>query len=64
MKIPCPKCSGKANQIDERVECPHCGYSTDDFVRTRNRFARVSEAAPDITKPLPSRRVNGSKEEK
>ena len=65
MKVPCPKCTAMANQSGDSVQCASCGYSTDDFVVTRRNLAthRTGFAAPDITKALPSRKVNGSKKE-
>lgn len=63
MKVNCPKCSAQADKENESINCTYCGYSTDDFVITRSRFARVSEAPPDITRTLPSRKVNGSRRE-
>ena len=65
MKTRCPKCTAMANQNGERIDCPNCGYSSDDFIVRRRNLAthRVNNVSPDITKPLPSRKVNGSKEE-
>lgn len=66
MKIPCPKCSGTANKSGENIQCSNCGYSTDDFVVRRRNLAThrsTGFAAPDITKALPSRKVNGSRKE-
>lgn len=64
-KVPCPKCSAQADKDGESINCVYCGYSTDDFVVTRRNLAthRTGFAAPDVTKALPSRKVNGSKKE-
>ena len=60
----CPKC-GTGN-FREGSTCRGCGHSTDDCVVSRlNRAThRTTNAPPDITKALPSRKVNGSREEK
>lgn len=66
MKISCPKCSALADKNGESVNCVHCGYSTDDFIVTRRNLAThrsTGYSAPDVTKVLPSRKVNGSKKE-